>query len=331
MMRGVMVNSGLVIAALIAEPMSANEFGTRGEAKTKICGGVTALHATEWFEAERRDVDVAEKNVRGLRILINTSACGFEAPSFISPSYVAPSYVASIVGSGNGNEGAVFRFAHTIYEPRDASFRLYLYNPTHWAAKRNGSEQQALLVQAKRDWQVSWIGAKGLSAGTTARGASGWKQNLKHSLYIDVDTSRAGLTAIPRYFVSAESGEAHSRLIGGDTVYKATPTGFRMYVLHELGSFTPAQAEAQGWVISWIADLSIWSGSSNVHGWHEHKWKVGATNDPTPYAQVQFNPTSHGRSPRNSTLSQHNPHNARVAVYLGSSVTPTNTNTPSSF
>jgi hypothetical protein len=66
-----------------------------------------------------------------------------------------------------------------------------------------------------------------------------------------------------------------------------------MYVLHELGSFTPAEAETAGWVVSWIADSSSWTGSSNPHGWHDHQWKVGATNDPTPFAQIQFNPSIH--------------------------------------
>ena len=265
----------------------------REQDDTRICGGITGYQSTGWYEAERRPEDSHEKNVRGLRLLVNTSAC-FPGKAASSLQQGVPAYVASIKGSGHANEGAVYRFTHTLYEVTSTSFRLYLYNPTHWAKKKHDSEMQALLRQARRDWQVSWVAARGQRAGVTLTAATGWKQNLPHSLYVDVDTSKAGLnSSAPRYLVSVSSGNGHSRLIGGDALYAASKSSFRVYVLHELGAITPAEAESLGWVVSWIADTSEWSGTSNLHGWHEHKFKVGATNDPTPYAQVQFDKQAH--------------------------------------
>jgi hypothetical protein len=69
-------------------------------------------------------------------------------------------------------------------------FKLYLYNPTHWAHESGDTEMQQLLTQARNDWQVSWIGAEGKMAGTTIAGSSGWKHNANKSLYIDIDTRK---------------------------------------------------------------------------------------------------------------------------------------------
>ena len=47
---------------------------------------------------------------------------------------------------------------HTLYDLEAAQFRVYLYNPTHWAKERGSEEMQQLINQAQHDWQLSWIG-----------------------------------------------------------------------------------------------------------------------------------------------------------------------------
>ena len=66
---------------------------------------------------------------------------------------------------------------HTLYDLEAAQFRVYLYNPTHWAKERGSEEMQQLINQAQHDWQLSWIGAEGKMAGITEYGNSGWVQN----------------------------------------------------------------------------------------------------------------------------------------------------------
>jgi hypothetical protein len=78
----------------------------------------------------------------------------------------------------------------------------------------------------------------------------------------------------PNYFVSVQSGHGHSRLIGGDSIYRATSTGFRIYVLHELGPITPEAAEKHEWTVGWLADQSEWGGASEPGLWREHDVKV---------------------------------------------------------
>jgi hypothetical protein len=67
---------------------------------------------------------------------------------------------------------------------------------------------------------------------TLATQATEAKVHKKNLVYVDVDTTSAGFTATPRYFVALHGapsfqGLEHWRTQGAGIVYWPTPTGFR--------------------------------------------------------------------------------------------------------
>ena len=94
-----------------------------------------------------------------------------------------------------------------------------------------------------------------ISRGSTPVGNTAWQQYPGgEGIYLDVNTSSAGLTTTPIYITSLGGTSHHWWTTGATSIYAPTPTGFRVYVRYSTGgSLTPAIANQYGWHINWIA------------------------------------------------------------------------------
>ena len=93
-----------------------------------------------------------------------------------------------------------------------------------------------------------------LGAGRTPAGSTNWQPySGTAGIFVDVDTSGAGFTAVPVYLTALHGNSNHWSTTGGTSVYTPTQTGFRIYVRWADGSaLTPAQANTNGWHIQWL-------------------------------------------------------------------------------
>ena len=92
------------------------------------------------------------------------------------------------------------------------------------------------------------------SGPTVATGASStdaWVAHSENGIYVDVDTSAAGFESTPNYITSIHGTSSHWTTTGGNAVYNATPTGFRVYIYQ--ARITPELATEYGWHIEWVA------------------------------------------------------------------------------
>lgn len=97
-------------------------------------------------------------------------------------------------------------------------------------------------------------GKSAICSGNTATDGTGWVQYGSTGIYIDVNTSGCGFTSTPRYFTSLGGSSAQWELVGVTSIYLATPTGFRIYVMkNNYGTITTADADANNWYINWTA------------------------------------------------------------------------------
>jgi hypothetical protein len=102
-----------------------------------------------------------------------------------------------------------------------------------------------------------------VSRGSTPVGTTAWQQYFvsgagggvfEKGVFVDVNTSSAGLTTTPIYITSLGGNGGHWVTTGATSIYSPTPTGFRVYVrLSNGGELTPAMANQYGWHINWIA------------------------------------------------------------------------------
>jgi hypothetical protein len=92
-----------------------------------------------------------------------------------------------------------------------------------------------------------------ICTGSTLSGATSWHQYSPQGIYLDVDTSACGYTAVPRYFTSLGGDSYHWVTTGATSIYWPTATGFRVYVFDNGGPVTPADANARHWHINWQA------------------------------------------------------------------------------
>lgn len=90
-----------------------------------------------------------------------------------------------------------------------------------------------------------------VASGKTRTNATNWVNYSQHGIYIDVDTSWVGFTQTPVYITSLGGSTRHWTARGGSSVYKPTPTSFRVYVNYP--NITPEKANNWGWHINWIA------------------------------------------------------------------------------
>jgi hypothetical protein len=110
-----------------------------------------------------------------------------------------------------------------------------------------------------------------------------WKSSGSTGLYLDVDTTKCNfdkkMAGTPNYVTSIVGDSAHWQLVGVNSVYKATPKGFRVYVWHPVmrGHFMKFFAHKYKWRLNWIADTGKTSGvtKAGATGWK----KVANTNN----------------------------------------------------
>lgn len=92
-----------------------------------------------------------------------------------------------------------------------------------------------------------------IAAGSTVPEATPWQVYDATGIYVDVDTSAARFGHVPVYVTSLGGHAHHWETTGGGAVYQPTATGFRVYVRFASGAqLTPAYANSNAWVISWI-------------------------------------------------------------------------------
>lgn len=84
-----------------------------------------------------------------------------------------------------------------------------------------------------------------------------WKQvSNGRGIYVDVDTTVGAFSSsrpCPMYLTSLGGDNNHWATTGATSIYKATHTGFRVYVRWIDGSpLIPEFAEERGWHINWL-------------------------------------------------------------------------------
>jgi hypothetical protein len=90
-------------------------------------------------------------------------------------------------------------------------------------------------------------------SGSTPIGSTAWSVYNANGVTVKVDTSGCGFTSTPHYVSSLGCSNVCWQTTGGNNPYKATATGFDIYVYYIPGPFTPAQANESGFHIEWIA------------------------------------------------------------------------------
>jgi hypothetical protein len=73
-------------------------------------------------------------------------------------------------------------------------------------------------------------------------------------LHVYIDTSSHGFDSTPLYIPSVVGLGKHFKLLGTNTVYDASATGFRIVVYNALANnITPQHANDWQWHVNWIA------------------------------------------------------------------------------
>jgi hypothetical protein len=195
---------------------------------TQVCTGQTTPGATDW----------RQHNAHGLYLDVNTSACGYTA---------VPRYTTSLGGQSQHwrTTGAT-----SIYLPTATGFRVYVFDDAGPVTPADANS---------RGWHINWQATPAnlrrpeACTGGTLPGATSWQQYGAQGLYLDVNTSACGYTAVPRYTTSLGGHGYHWRTMGATSIYLPTATGFRVYVFDDTGPVTPADANSKGWHINWQA------------------------------------------------------------------------------
>jgi len=155
-----------------------------------------------------------------------------------------PLYFASLGGyySQWGVDGI-----NAIYSPTQTGFRIYLRNELDNSLTPHNANE--------RGWYIQWTGVPKAEsvAGSTVMGATEWKQYSSNSIYVDVDTTKAGFIDTPLYFTSIGGNYCHWEADGTNAIYSPMSTGFRIYLRDELSNYlTPELANQMGWNVQWI-------------------------------------------------------------------------------
>lgn len=149
------------------------------------------------------------------------------------------------------------------------------------------SEEGDYLVKAKaidsKDVSSEWSDPLTVTitdrvSGSTAPGATNWKAYTSSSIYVDVDTSAAGLEETPLYFTSLGGTSNHFDAQGANAIYLAKPDGFRIYLKSRSGiALTPEYANSKGWHVQWLAVLKK-STNAGFTPSGTTDWKASGTN-----------------------------------------------------
>jgi hypothetical protein len=238
-----------------------------GGGKGRVCGGTSDGGGWNTWKLSGSS---------GLYIDVETDACNFK---------ITPAYVSTVVG-----DAAHWQLVgvNSIYSASKDKFRVYIWHPVlrgafmKFFAKKNG-------------WKISWVADTGKHGGLTDPGNTGWKQYAKDTIYVDVDTKLCGYMKTPVYIPSIHGSYDHWRTTGVHSVYDATESGFRIYVMHASKSLKAADAEKKKWAISWIGSTdSVLSGQSSS-AWKPFCAADDATCSSDSYTTIYMdvNATSH--------------------------------------
>ena len=204
------------IASSSSGPVSKGKYGWTGS---------TIAGLTNWMQYGQNSIYVD----------VDTTLAGFAEP---------PLYFASLGGYYRQWE---VDGINAIYYPTADGFRIYL---------RNELDNYLTPDQAnERGWYIQWTGIPRteVNAGSTVQGATDWKQYSSNSIYVDVDTTKAGFIDTPLYFTSIVGDYRQWEVDGINAIYLPTKTGFRIYLRDELSNYlTPELANQMGWKVQWI-------------------------------------------------------------------------------
>jgi len=211
-----------------------------GSGAQKPCGGASDAGWNTWSSA----------GSSGLYMDVDSSACNFA---------LTPGYVTSVQGdAGHWQLVGV----NSVYSATKNGFRVYVWHP-----QLRGSYLQYF---AKRyNWRINWVADASQKAGVTKPGKSGWKQFAKDTVYVDVDTSACKYTDTPSIVTALHGASDHWRTQGVHSIYRATKTGFRVYVSHANVKLTAAMAEEKKWAVAWIG-----SNDAKRSGFSNSNWKL---------------------------------------------------------
>jgi hypothetical protein len=227
-----------------------------GTGQGRTCGGTASSAWSSWKLS----------GSSGLYLDVNTTACQFD---------LTPAYVTSLTG-----DAAHWQLVgvNSIYKPTKDGFRVYLWHPV-----LKGEYLRFFATRYK--WSMSWLADTGRSAGITRAGKSGWKQFSRDTIYVDVDTSACNYGSTPSLVTALHGAADHWRTQGSHAIYKATATGFRVYVSHMSSeAITAAKAEEMHWAVSWVgATDNAVSGMSSPESWQA--FCASRTNACAPVAQ----------------------------------------------
>jgi RES domain-containing protein len=189
---------------------------------------------------------------------VDTSAAEF-------PS--TPLYFTSLWGTGNHwNAQGI----NAVYRARSAGFRIYLKSNTGVALTPAYANRQG--------WCVQWLGVipeTNTCSGFTPKGATNWKAEGSKAIYVDVDTSAAEFPSTPIYFTSLGGSGNHWNAQGINAVYRARPTGFRIYLKSVTGAtLTPTYANSQGWNVQWLGVVPETNSNSGSTPKGTTNWKT---------------------------------------------------------
>jgi secreted trypsin-like serine protease len=190
----------------------------------EMCTGRTTPGATSWVQY----------NTRTVYVDVSTSRCNRTS---------TPRYFTSLGGSGS--HWTTFG-ATSIYSPTPTGFRVYVVQNDITPAIAN-----------QHKWHINWASTPPAAqtnltqcTGNTATG-SNWVQYSTDSIYLDVDTSSCQRTVTPLYFASLGGRTSHFTALGATSIYKPTPTGFRVYLSQS--GLTAADAADRQYYINWGA------------------------------------------------------------------------------
>lgn len=202
-----------------------------------------------------------------LEAVVDTGGAGFRA---------TPRYFTTFSG---GDSHWRIQGTHHVYDPTPTGFKFYVL-------ERTGTMSPKMALQNR--WGINWIGSLGPTSGVST---GSWKRDRNaKTLYMDVDTSRLGLSLHPTYIISIAGSTGASAqfkawrgdvLDGGAVVHHATGSGFRLYLKPSfctqkrwqqsehcnwvMGQNLKAQDELQRWHVNYLAVQD--KADCAVHSW----------------------------------------------------------------
>ena len=219
---------------------------------------------------------------------VDTSYCGLGVDRK-DKATGTPIYFASLGGDASH---WLTTGVSSIYQASATKFRVYVRranvtpefaNQNGWHVNYSGHDAKMAEIEDPRHRLES------LCVGRTAVGATDWRQYGSTGIYVDVDTSRCGLSSTPAYITSLGGQKNHRDTVGATSVYSATPTGFRIFV--RKSGVTPAYANSRDWHINWKAVPLNRADKGSCAGTSTTNWK--AYGDNSAYIDVNTSHCAH--------------------------------------